>query len=76
MNHIYSLKFTVEPVASSRVKPSPAGTVNPLMLTVVQSLAAETSSRELIVAVHAVAADSALGKSESAARKVSILAES
>lgn len=41
------------PEARERVKPSPAGTVNPLMLTVVQDDAAETSLRELMVAVQA-----------------------
>lgn len=48
--------FTVVPEASSSVKPSPAGTVKPLMLTVVQSSAPETSSRELMVAVQSLAA--------------------
>lgn len=50
------LKLTVEPVASERVNPSPAGTVNPLMLTVVQSAAPETSEREFMVAVQSTAA--------------------
>lgn len=69
----YALKFTVVPVASDKVNPSPAGTVKPLMLTVVQEAAAETSLRELIVAVQAVAADNAPGRREKAARRTNIL---
>lgn len=42
--------------ASESVKPSPAGTVKPLMLTVVHFSAAETSLRELMVAVQGVVA--------------------
>ena len=49
----YALRLTVVPLVSDRVNPSPAGTVKLLMLTVVQLLAASTSSRELIVAVQA-----------------------
>lgn len=45
--------------ASESVKPSPAGTVKPLMLTVVHFSAAETSLRELMVAVQGVEAASA-----------------
>lgn len=43
------------------------------MLTVVQEEAAETSLRELIVAVQAVAAENAPGRRERAARRASIL---
>lgn len=60
-------------MASDKVNPSPAGTVKPLMLTVVQDAAAETSLRELIVAVQAVAAESAPGRRERAAKRASIL---
>lgn len=42
--------------ARESVKPSPAGTVKPLILTVVHFSAAETSLRELIVAVQGVVA--------------------
>lgn len=52
------LRFTVVPEASERVNPSPAGTVKLLMLTVVHFSAADTSERELIVAVHGVVAAS------------------
>lgn len=46
--------FTVVPSARSRLKVSPAGTVNELMLTVVHSTASSTSSREEMVPVQAV----------------------
>lgn len=39
------------------MKPSPAGTVNPLMLTVAQLTAAATSERELMVAVQAASTE-------------------
>ena len=48
--------MTVVPLARERKNPSPAGTVNPLMFTVVQLFAAETSSKELMVAVQSEAA--------------------
>lgn len=56
MNGTYTLMFTVAPVARERVKPCPAGTVKPLMFTVEQLAAPDTSSRELIVAVQAALA--------------------
>lgn len=52
-----SLRLTVASVARASVKPSPAGTVNPLMLTAVQLAAAATSERELIVAVQAASTE-------------------
>ena len=50
------LRLTFEPLARERLKPLPAGTVNPLILTVVHSLAAATSSSEFTVAVQFEAA--------------------
>ena len=44
---------TVEPDARSSSNVSPAGTVKPLMTTVVHLTASETSSREEMVPVHA-----------------------
>lgn len=46
------LRLTVDPDASESEKPSPAGTVKPFMTTFVQLFAAETSSKEFIVAVQ------------------------
>lgn len=48
----YSLTLTVDPSAKSRVKVSPAGTVKALITTVVQSLALDASSMELMVVVQ------------------------
>lgn len=46
------LRFTVVPVSSLSVKPSPAGTVKLLRFTVVHLTAVDTSSSEEIVPVH------------------------
>lgn len=56
------------------MKPSPAGTVKPLMLTVVQLFAPLTSSRELMVAVQSLAAlEKPIATEASIAREVNIL---
>ena len=49
------LRLTVEPSARSSVKPSPPGTVKPLILTVVQLEALEASLIELMVTVQSSA---------------------
>ena len=51
----YLLRLTVEPSARSSVKPSPPGTVKPLILTVVQLEALEASLIELMVTVQSSA---------------------
>ena len=49
----HSLMVTVEPDARSSSNVLPAGTVKPLITTVVHLTASETSSREDMVPVHA-----------------------
>ena len=46
------LRFTTVPVRRGRVKPSPAGTVNPLIFTVAHLTASVMSSRDEIVPVQ------------------------
>ena len=53
----YSRMFTVEPVASERLKVSPAGTVKELMLTVVHFTASLTSSRDEMLPVQLAAGE-------------------
>ena len=64
--------LTVVPSRRDREKVSPAGTVNPLMFTVVHLTASSTSSRDEIVPVQSVAAGAprtACATARSAARR-------
>jgi hypothetical protein len=51
----HARKFTVVPARRARLNVDPAGTVKPLMFTVVHATAAVTSESEEIVPVHAAA---------------------
>lgn len=67
----YSQTLTVVPCSKSRLKVSPAGTVNALMFTVVHCTAAFTSLSDEIVPTHlldGVACGTALAKVKSEMR--------